>query len=411
MTTELFDVVRPDHALERLWAYVTPSTDVDRVPVLDAVGRVVGAEIRAPEQSPAFRRSVMDGYAVRASDTFGASEGLPSFLGVRGEVPMGAAATQPLEVGTAQLIHTGGMLPPAANAVVMVEHTQMIGDESIEVVRPVAPGENVVQPGEDIAVGDVILAGGQVVRPQDAGALAALGILELDVRRRPRLAILASGDEVVPPSQAPAAGQVRDVNSTALAALARTLGAEPQTFGIAPDDPRVLTRMVTNALAASDLLVVSAGSSVSTRDLTATVLGSLGEPGVLVHGVAVKPGKPTIIAASAGKPLFGLPGNPVSALVIFDLLVAPVIRRLLGMRSDPAVPTVRAKLARNISSATGRVDYVQARLTEREGEMWAEPVFGKSNLIFTMSRASGMIRVPLDLAGLREGSWVDVRIF
>ena len=411
MTTELFDVVRPEQALERLWAYLTPSTDLERLPALDAVGRVAASDVRAPEESPAFTRSVMDGYAVRASDTFGASEGLPSYLRVSGEVPMGVAATQPLEVGTAQLIHTGGMLPPAADAVAMVEHTQTIGDGSIEVVRPVAPGENVVQPGEDIAVGEVILASGQLVRPQDAGALAALGVLELDVRRRPKLAILASGDEVVPPDQTPAAGQVRDVNSTALTALARTLGAEPQTFGIAPDDRRVLTRMVRDAMAVSDVLVVSAGSSVSTRDLTAEVLGSLGEPGVLAHGVAVKPGKPTIIAAAAGKPLFGLPGNPVSALVIFDLLVAPVIRRLLGMQSDPAVPSVRAKLARNISSASGRVDYVQARLTDREGEMWAEPVFGKSNLIFTMSRASGMIRVPLDLAGLREGSWVDVRIF
>ena len=168
---------------------------------------------------------------MRASDTFGASEGLPSYLRLSGEVPMGVAATQPLEVGTAQLIHTGGMLPPAADAVAMVEHTQTIGDGSIEVVRPVAPGENVVQPGEDVAVGEVILASGQLVRPQDAGALAALGVLELDVRRRPKVAILASGDEVVPPNQTPAAGQVRDVNSTALAALARTLGAEPQTFG------------------------------------------------------------------------------------------------------------------------------------------------------------------------------------
>ena len=411
MTTELFEVVTPQVALERLFAHLTPLRQTERVPGEQAVGRVLAADLGAPERSPAFRRSVMDGYAVRAADTFGASESLPGYLTRAGEVPMGQAATMPVMPGTAMLIHTGGMLPPEADAVVMVEHTQPVDESTIEVTRPVAPGDNVVQPGEDVESGEMVLPAGHALRPQDVGALAGLGVTELAVVRRPVLAVLSSGDEVVPASERPGPGQVRDVNGTALMALARLAGAEPRGYGIAPDERPILEATATRAHRECDLLVISAGSSVSTRDLTAQVIESLGEPGILVHGVSVRPGKPTIIAVAAGKPVFGLPGNPVSALVIFDLLVAPAIRRLLGARGEPAVTTVRARLTRNIASATGRVDYVQARLVERDGEIWAEPVFGKSNLVFTMVRAAGMIRVPLDLAGLREGSWVDVRLF
>ena len=410
MTTELFEVVTPATALKRLLAHLRPAERRELVAGPDAVGRVLAADVRAPESSPAFRRSVMDGYAVRASDTFGATEGLPAFLPISGEVPMGAQAADDLTPGQVMLIHTGGMLPPGADAVVMVEFTHEVGDATIEVTRAVAPGENVVDAGEDVRQGDTVLSAGHRLRAHDVGALAALGITRIGVAHRPRVGIVSTGDEVIPADGTPVPGQVRDVNSTTLAARARQAGAEPRVYGIAPDDRDALGALLRRAFDECDLTAISAGSSVSSRDLTAEAISALGEPGVLAHGVSVKPGKPTIVAVADGKPVFGLPGNPVSALVIFDALVAPTIRHLLGATTEPPVARARARLARNIASAAGRVDFVQARLVEREGELWAEPEFGKSNLIFTMVRAAGMIEIPLDLAGLREGTWVDVRL-
>ncbi len=410
VTTELFEVVTPATALERLLAHLRPIEQRELVAGPEAVGRVLAADVRAPEASPAFRRSVMDGYAVRASDTFGATEGLPAFLPISGEVPMGAQAGDDLAPGDATLIHTGGMLPPGADAVVMVEFTQEVGDATIEVMRPVAPGENMVEAGEDVRQGDTVLSAGHRLRAHDVGALAALGVTHVEVTRRPRIGILSTGDEVIPADSTPDPGQVRDVNSTALAARARQTGAEPRVYGIAPDNRDALGALSRRAFEECDLTAISAGSSVSTRDLTAEAISALGKPGVLAHGVSVKPGKPTIVAVAEGKPIFGLPGNPVSALVIFEVLVAPTIQHLLGATTAPPVAHARARLARNIASAAGRVDFVQARLVEREGELWAEPEFGKSNLIFTMVRATGVIEVPLDLAGLREGAWVDVRL-
>jgi molybdopterin molybdotransferase len=292
------------------------------------------------------------------------------------------------------------MLPAGADAVVMVEHTHEVGDATIEVTRPVAPGENVVEAGEDVQQGDTVLTAGHRLRAHDAGALAALGVTHIEVTRRPRVGILSTGDEVIPADGTPVPGQVRDVNSTALTGRARQAGAEPRVYGIAPDDRDALEVLARRAFEECDLTAISAGSSVSTRDVTAEAISALGKPGVLAHGVSVKPGKPTIVAVANGRPVFGLPGNPV----------APTIRHLRGGATEPPAARARARLARNIASAAGRVDFVQVRLVDREGELWAEPEFGKSNLIFTMVRAAGMIEVPLDLAGLQEGTWVDVRL-
>ncbi len=411
MTSALFQLVTPAEALARLFERLPAPRAVERVGLTEAVGRWTAAPIAAPEPSPAFVRSAMDGYAVRAADTFGASEGLPAYLRVCGETPMGRAAELPVAPGEAQLIHTGGMLPPGADAVVMVEYTQPIDDDAIEVVRPAAPGANVVQAGEDLQPGDLVLPAGQRLRAQDAGVLAALGITEVEAAVRPRVGVLSSGDEIVPPQAAPGPGRVRDVNSTTLTALARAAGAEACAYGVAPDDRAELERRARAALAACDLLVISAGSSVSARDVTADVIAALGAPGVLAHGLAVKPGKPTIAALAGGTPVFGLPGNPVSAMVVFGLLVAPTIARLLGAPSVPEPRLTRARLTRNLSSQTGRLDFVPAALTRRGGEWWAEPVLGKSNLIATMVRASGMVRIPLDAGGAAEGAWVDVERF
>ena len=407
---ELFQVVTVAQALERLLPRLAPLGRAEPLGLLDALGRVMARELHAPVDLPAFARSTMDGFAVRAADTYGASEGLPAYLDLCGEVPMGRTADLAVRPGQAARVHTGGMIPPGADAVVMVENTQALADNAIEVVRPVALGENVVPVGEDVRQGDPLFPAGHRLRPQDLGGLAGVGITTVEVAARPRVAILASGDEVVPPEQAVAPGQIRDINSYTIAALARRAGGLPELRGIAPDDAARLMAMAEQALAESDALIISAGSSVSTRDMTVQVIAALGAPGVLVHGVSIHPGKPTILALVGAKPVFGLPGNPVSTMIAFELFVAPALRRLLGA-AEPLGAGVEARLARNVASKPGREDFVPVRLEQRAGALWAEPVFGKSNLIYTMAHADGLLHVPLDLAGLYAGDTARVRVF
>jgi molybdopterin molybdotransferase len=366
----------------------------------------------SPADLPTFRRSTMDGFAVRAADTFGATEGLPAYLELVDEVFMGRAPERTLGLGECARIATGGMLPEGADAVVMVEQTQEVGANTIEALRPVAPGENVVQIGEDVRTGDPLLPRGHALRPQDLGGLVALGITSVKVARKLRVGIVSGGDELVDPEDSPGPGQIRDINSYTLAALIRRDGHEPNLVGVLPDDYAALNNASRKALTESDVVILSAGSSVSARDMTAQVIDSLGKPGVLVHGVSLKPGKPTILALCAEKPVFGLPGNPVSCMVTYDLFVAPTLAHLSGAAAPQLRRTVSARLTRNIASATGREDYVQVRLERLpDGGLDAVPVFGKSNLIFTLIRADGMLKVPLDAGGLNAGSQVEVVLF
>jgi molybdopterin molybdotransferase len=408
---ELFNVRTPPDALAVLLERLTPgSAPRERVATQDALDRVLTEEPRAPGELPTFPRSTMDGFAVRAADTFGATEGLPAYLDVVGEVFMGRAPQVSLAAGQCARIATGGMLPDGADAVVMVEQTQEVGPTTIEALRAVAPGENVVQVGEDVRVGDLILPRGHTLRPQDLGGLLALGITHVEVARRLRVGIVSGGDELVPPHQEPGPGQIRDINSYTLSALVGRAGHEPWLVGVFPDEQPALETAARQAFVASDVVILSAGSSVSTRDMTAQVIERLGRPGVLVHGVSLKPGKPTILAVCDGKPVFGLPGNPVSCMVTFDLFVAPTMAHLTGSAQPPR-RTVVARLGRNVASATGREDYIQVRLERRDGALEAVPVFGKSNLIYTLIRADGMLKVPLDAGGLAAGESVEVVLF
>ena len=409
MATELFDVVSPETALGRLLEAGLPEPRVESVPLSAAAGRVSARPVRAPEPSPAFDRSLMDGFAVRASDTFGATESLPAALAVIGEVPMGAPPTRGIAPGEAMVIHTGGMLPRGSDAVVMVEHTEWIDDRMIEVMRPVAARDAVIRRGDDVAEGAVVVPQGARLRSQDLGGLAALGVTHVSVAQAPVVGLIATGDEIVPPHQTPEPGEVRDVNSTTLSVEVERAGGVARTYGIVPDARSALATGARDALRECDIVVISAGSSVSTRDHTADVIRSLGTPGVLAHGLALKPGKPSIVGLADGTPVFGLPGNPVSALVVFDLLVAPTIRRLQGAPADSPASPLRARLARNVASTAGRLDFIPARLTERDGRTWAEPIFGASNLIFTLVRADALVRIPADANGLQAGAFVDIR--
>ncbi len=410
---------------EAAWAvfrnHFEPRVTTERVRVVDALRRVLAEDAVAPHDLPTFVRSTVDGYAVAAADTHGASAGMPAYLDVVAEAPMGQLVEFVLAPGQAALVHTGGMVPPGADAVVMIEQTHRAGGAmfggtalqpgfepyALEVYKPVASGEACIFPGEDVTAGQVVLEAGHTLRPQDIGGLLAVGITDVAVARRPRVGIVSQGDEVVPPDEQPGPGQVRDINSYTLAGLVQEAGGIPLNYPIAPDTEAGLDAIVQRAYAEADLVVITAGSSVSYRDLTASAIDKLGRPGVLVHGVAIRPGKPTILALCDGKPVIGLPGNPVSCINIFKVFVIPTMRLMLGAR-PPRQHIVRARLARNIPAGSGRADFVRVRLEERDGETWAVPVFGKSNLIFTLVRSEGVVEVPLNSNGIPAGETVTV---
>jgi molybdopterin molybdotransferase len=408
---EFFTVLPPAEALAKLWAHLPVMPRAETIPTAGALGRVTAEAIASPEALPAFPRSTMDGYAVRAADTFGASATLPAYLNLIGEVPMGAAPAVELRAAACALVHTGGMIPNGANAVVQIENTQKVGETEIEIVKAVGVGENTVNVGEDVALSEIVLPAGHVLRAQDLGGLLGLGITSIQVAARPRVALLATGDEVAPPEAKIGPGQIRDINSYTVSGLVERAGGTPIRYGIVRDDFDALREAAQKALAESEALILSAGSSVSVRDMTADVINGLGQPGVLVHGVAVKPGKPTILAVADGKPVFGLPGNPVSAFVIADLFVTPTLYRLQGCAAPPRRPSVSATLTHNVPSAPGREDYVPVKLIESADDLRAEPVFGKSNLIYTLVRADGLLRIPPDANGLSAGERVEIQLF
>ena len=407
---EFLNLLTPDEALTTLLQRLEPHVEPEGVPTHESLGRVTAENLASPDDLPAFPRSTMDGYSVRATDTFGATEGLPAYLELVGEVPMGQPPQVRLSAGQAATAYTGGMLAEGGDAVVMVENTQTVDETMIEVLRPVATGENVVQAGEDVRSGEQVLPVGHVIRPQDIGGLLALGMTEVAVARRPRVAIVSTGNELVPPDRKPGPGQVRDINTYTIAALVQACGGVPVTMGLVEDDYESQRAAAVEGLRRGDVLVFSAGSSVSSRDMTAEVFVGLGQTGLLAHGIAHKPGKPTIVALLDGKPAFGLPGNPVSAVVVFDMLVRPTIYTLCGCDRPPRRPTVVARLLRDVASVTGREDHVQVRLVNQNGALCAEPIFGKSNLIYTVVRADGSITVPMDKGGLYAGEEVEVRV-
>jgi molybdopterin molybdotransferase len=384
------------------------------VPLAAALGRVCAADILSPEDLPPYPRSTMDGYAVRARDTFGASEKLPAYLEVSGEVLMGRFPEHGPAPGACYHIATGGILPPGTDAVVMLEHTVTIDAGMIEVMQPVAAGANIITAGEDVARGELLLPAGHRLRAQDLGLLAGVGLQRITVFRRVRVGIISTGDEIVAHEQQPPPGKIRDMNSVSLAAQVRGLGAEPTFYGIAADNRENLSRMVQEAKAANDIVLLSGSSSVGTRDLGEKVIEKLGPPGILVHGVSVKPGKPVIIARAGETMIFGLPGHPVSAAVAFGLFVQPTIRHLSCIADDglPRHRTIMARLRRNLSSAAGRTDFVRVQVRTTTGsEAEAYPVLGKSGALSTMVKAHGYIVIAEKLQGLKEGELVEVVLF
>src|SRR4030042_6657241 len=378
------------------------------ITTINSLGRVTAESIYTPIPLPPFPRCTVDGYAVRAEDTFGAAGSLPVDLRVIGEILMGNSPGFDINSGETGLIHTGGMLPESCNAVVMIEYTQQVGRETVEILRPVAVGENTIKVGEDIRFGEEVIPPGIRIRPAEIGGLAAMGIVEIEVAKKPVIGIISTGDEVISPEMKLLPGQVWDITSYSLSELIDQAGAIPKRYGIFPDQLNLLEKISGKAIDECDALVITAGSSASARDLTASVITKLGSPGVLVHGVNIRPGKPTILAICNNKEVIGLPGNPVSALVIAGLFLVPVVESLLGL-SDAGLRTqLLARLKNNIPSLAGREDWVPARLLLNQQENQVEPIFSKSNLIFSLVRANCLIRVPADATGISAGELVDI---
>ncbi len=375
-----------------------------------AGGYCLAEDIKAPENIPDFNRSTVDGYAVAARDTFGSSEGIPAMLECVGEVPMGQPAP-PIGPGQCCLVHTGGMLPVEADAVIMIEETEVTGS-MVQSFSQVAPGENVIHRGEDLKQGDPALNKGDYLRAPEIGLLASLGITEAEVHRRPRVGFFSTGDELVDYSRPKLnPGQIRDSNTPALLHLAEQGGAEALYGGILPDKFETFMNKSRSMLEIVDLLVFSGGSSVGTRDFTARTMQELGQPGLLVEGISIQPGKPTLLANCGGKPVLGLPGHPVSALNIFKIFGQAVINRLSGKENQAFKPTVRATLSRNVSSRPGRTDYVRVKMETAEGEVKAIPVFGRSGMLRTLAEADGFLVIPAEKEGLVSGEMVDIEIW
>ncbi len=446
---EFLRLVPPDEARNLLLSHLSdPFESVqsglheksENIDTAFSIDRVTVEDIIAPHALPEFPRSTVDGFAVQAGDTYGATEVLPAYLNLIGEVPMGGSASFVLSTGQCGLIHTGGMLPNGSDAVVMLEYSQPTSINSknnrgrpneIELTKAVAKGENVIAIGEDVMKGTVVIPKGRKLRSAEIGGLMALGIIDVRVATKIKVGLISSGDEIVEPDEVPTKGQVRDVNAYTLSSLVIKSGGEAIFYGIVPDLLAPLKSTAAKALSECDVVVITAGSSASTRDMTAEVIRSMGSPGVLVHGINTRPGKPTILGVCSGKAVIGLPGNPVSALVNGYLFVVPVIEKLLGLHSRKNMSlraSITARLTVNIPSQAGREDWWPVKLTPMptggvpssiKGEQltmfihrWqAEPIFGKSNLIFSLVSADGLLRIPSDVTGLNAGETVEVILF
>lgn len=403
---EFLKVITPREAAVRFaQAYTPRPRGTERVSLRQAYRRVLAADVVAPEDLPEFDKSTVDGYAVRGA-------GHPASLQVIGEVEMGRPPEFAIGSGEAARIPTGGMLPEGADAVIMLEDTRLRDARTVEATRAIGRGENVIHRAEDVGRGAVVLHRGTRLRPQDVGLLAGIGVIEVEVFLQPRVAVLATGDEIIPPDRRPAPGQVRDINTYTISALVQQEGGVPHIYEIIPDDRERLLGTLEAARATSDLVLVSGGSSVGEKDAVAWAINAMGKPGIIVHGVNIKPGKPTILGVVDGTPVIGLPGHPVSGMVIFDVFVRDMLRAQAG-RTPPRDlgRIVHARMGQRVPSAGGREDHVRVTLEAREGTLWAIPQLGKSGIITTMTRADGLVVVPPGQDGVAEGEEVAIELF
>ncbi|MFB3884879.1 MAG: gephyrin-like molybdotransferase Glp [Thermodesulfobacteriota bacterium] len=407
---EFFKVQTPDQLYQKLNRFSPLSSE--KVAIEDSLHRVLFEDVVSPINLPEFRRSTVDGFALKAKDTYGASESNPAILQLAGEILMGQVSDMEVHEGEAVKVATGGMVPKGADSVQMVEFTERVDSRILHVFKTLSPLENVIQIGEDIGAGKAVLHKGHLIRPQDIGLMAGIGKTDATVFRRPRVAIISSGDEIVPIEKAPSPGEVRDINRYTIFSMVQEMGGIPLFLGIAKDRFNDLKGKMEVGLKKSDMVVVTGGSSVGTLDLTVEVLQAFPGTEVLAHGISIRPGKPTLIAETHGKPFLGLPGHPVSAMVIFHFFGKPILKILSGLSGEPIRDRIKikARASRNIPSVPGREDYVRVRLEEKNGAFWAHPIFGKSGAISNLAQADGLIRIGLNEEGLEEGEEAEVTL-
>lgn len=383
------------------------SSENETVGILECVNRITSFDIASPEDIPGFNRSSVDGYAVISSDTFGAGDSIPAQLELAGEVKMGIKPPFVLKNGQTAYVPTGGELPDNADAMVMVEYTEDFNDGYVYINKPVAPGSNVVFKGDDMKAESTVIKAHRRLRPQDAGAFAAIGASRVNVKRKIKVGIISTGDEVVKIDSKTTGSQVRDINTYSLCAGILEYGAEPRIYGIVGDEYEKIKELTGKAVDKCDVVLISGGSSVGSRDQTRKVISSFGAPGVLVHGIAVKPGKPTIIGKVKGKAIFGLPGHPVSAYIVYKIFVCYLLDVINRLADEPA-KTVRAVAAGSYPSNNGRDEFVPVILKSADKSPSAFPLFGKSGLITLLAQADGYIHIKRSSEGLCAGEEVEV---
>ena len=403
----MLHVKTPEEVLALIEQEFSPMEGLtDTVSLVGAMGRVLAEDIAAAEYVPDFDRSTVDGYAVRARDTFGCSDAIPAILPCTREVLMGEGAEFALQIETCCAVPTGGAVPQGADSVVMVEYTEDYGDGTIGIAKAAAPGQNMIFRGDDVFPGKVILEKGHVLATQDIGALAAIGKVEVPVVKKLTVGVISTGDELVSPGEKPGPGQIRDVNSPMLEAMLTCWGANVINYGIVVDDETLLAEKVEKAVAECDAVLLSGGSSVGVKDAACRIIESMGE--LLMHGIAMKPGKPTILGRTGRKPLVGLPGHPVAAYFITKLFVLPLLGRLMGRTTKQY--TVTARISESVSANHGRAQYHCCRLERRDGVLIAHPIRGKSGLITTLAGADGYFCIDRDCEGLPQGAEIQVTV-
>ena len=399
-------VKTPEEVLALIKEEFSPLGQTETVSLSAAMGRILAEDIAAGEYVPDFDRSTVDGFAVRARDTFGCTDAIPAILPLQQTVQMGQGADFPLNAEACVAVPTGGAVPKGADSVVMLEYTEDYGDGTIGISKPVAPGENMIFRGDDVFPGKVILQKGRVLSSADIGALAAIGRVQVPVVKKLTVGVISTGDELVPPEVQPCPGQIRDVNSPMLEAMLTAFGCHVINYGIVIDDEALLTQKVSTAVSACDAVLLSGGSSVGVKDAACRIIESMGR--LLLHGIAIKPGKPTILGKAGAKPLVGLPGHPVAAYFITKLFVLPLLGQLSGR--DMTAYTVTAKVTQSISANHGRAQYHCCRLTRKGAEVWAEPIRGKSGLITTLAGADGYFCIDRDCEGLPKNAEIQVAV-
>ncbi|MHC1720460.1 MAG: molybdopterin molybdotransferase MoeA [Clostridiaceae bacterium] len=406
----LFDVTSVEDVLTILESNFELDLDYENVSLLECYGRILYEDIISNVDLPDFRRSTVDGYAVKSKDVFGASETSPSLLDYKGEVRMGSAPEYTITFpGDCIYVPTGGMLPDGSDGVVMIENTEKMDEITILANKPVAPGENVIQVGEDIASGELILEKGTKLRPYEVGVLASIGCTEVKVVKKPRIGIVSTGDEIVHPEEAPMLGQVRDINTYLLYSLILESGGEPVKYEFVKDDFSKLKDTIGKALDECDIVLISGGSSVGKKDETMNVIASFENSEILVHGISIKPGKPTIIGRVFGKIVFGLPGHPLACALIYKTFLDRYLKKVT-CNNETSYP-VECEFEINYHKAKGREEYLPVVIKSVDNRRIARPIFSKSGLITGFSKAWGYVKIDKNLEGIAAGQIVEVYKF